>query len=346
MTIVPLANMRVLTDKQLQLKPLVVILGPTAVGKSRIAVEVAKHFGTEILTADSRQVYRGLDIGADKPPIASWEGVPHRLIDLVNPDEPFNAGLFRRHASDAISRLFQERRLPLVAGGTGLYIRTLLEGLCEAPPSNPVVRARLRGEAREQGYDRLYARLVAVDPTTAAKLHPRDSAKVIRALEVYQLSGRPISEFQQRHRFGDRPFSTLIIGLDRERPHLYRRIEERIDWQLANGMVQETQSLLERGYSRDCAAMKGLGYRHVAAHLTGEYDWDEMVRRFKRDTRRFAKRQMTWFRQDRGVRWLKLDESEPFDRTVGVVLNLVDRFLDELEESRGRTETKEHQGSL
>lgn len=346
MTVLPVSNMRALTDKQVQLKPLVVVLGPTAVGKSRIALEVAKHYGTEILTADSRQVYRGLDIGTDKPPTASWDGVPHRLIDVVNPDEPFNAGLFRRHATDAIVQLLYQKRLPLVAGGTGLYIRTLLQGLCEAPPSNPSVRARLRDEAREQGDDRLYARLVEVDPTTAAKLHPRDSAKVVRALEVYQLSGRPISEFQQRHRFLDRPFSTLIIGLDRERAHLYRRIEERIEWQLANGMIQETRTLLERGYSRDCAAMKGLGYRQVAAHLAGEYDWDEMVRRFKRDTRRFAKRQMTWFRQERDVTWLKLDESEPVDRAVQRIVNLIDRFLSELEEGRGQTGVTEHQGSL
>lgn len=330
LTTAPGPSMRGLSAEQARLKPVVAIVGPTAVGKSRIAIEVAKRFGTEIVTADSRQVYRGMDIGTDKPPPSSWQGVSHQLIDLVDPDEPFNAGIFRRYASEVVDRLLTLRRLPLIVGGTGLYVRTLLQGLCEAPPADPAVRAKLRNEATELGDDQLYARLVAVDPATAAKLHPRDSGKVVRALEVFQLSGRPMSEFQERHRFGERPFSALIIGLERERGHLYRRIEERVDWQLANGMMQETQRLVERGFSRDCAAMKGLGYRHIAAHLAGEYDRDEMVRRFKRDTRRFAKRQITWFKHERGVTWVQLEESESFQQSVRRVVTLIDEFLDTL----------------
>jgi tRNA dimethylallyltransferase len=330
-TTVPVLTMYPLSEKLLRLKPLVVIVGPTAVGKSRIAIEVAKRLETEIVTADSRQVYRGMDVGTDKPHQETRQGIPHHLIDLVNPDDSFNAGLFRRHAVEIIEQLYQRRQLPLVVGGTGLYVRTLLQGLCEAPPADPVVRAQLREEARAQGHDAFYARLVAVDPVTASRLHPRDTSKVIRALEVYRLSGLTMSEFQQRHGFSERPFSALVIGLNRDRDALYRRIEERIDWQLAHGLLEETQQLLDQGYKRDCAAMKGLGYRQVAAQLAGEYDQAEMVRRFKRDTRHFAKRQMTWFRREPEISWLMISESEAAAETVDRVTLRIEQFLADLD---------------
>jgi tRNA dimethylallyltransferase len=332
MMAVPARAMRRLSETQVRLKPIVVIVGPTAVGKSRVAVEVAKAFETEVLTADSRQVYRGMDVGTDKPLPEERQGVPHRLIDLVNPNESFNTGLYRRQAIDEIERLHRGCRLPLVVGGTGLYVRTLLKGLCEAPPADPLVRAALRQEAKGQGHDRLYAQLVVVDPVAAARLHPRDESKVIRALEVYRLSGRRMSEFQQEHGFAERPFSALIIGLNRDRNALYRRIEERIDWQLAHGLIEETKQLLAQGYQRDSAAMKGLGYRHVAEHLAGEYDVAEMVRRFKLDTRHFSKRQMTWFRKEPGIQWLTVEESESAQHTAELVARQVERFLTTLGE--------------
>ena len=321
-----------LSAQQVCFRPVVVIVGPTAVGKSRVAVEVAKVFETEVLTADSRQVYRGMDVGTDKPTLEERQDVPHRLIDLVNPDESFNAGFYRRQAIDEIERLYRDGRLPLVVGGTGLYVRTLLKGLCDAPPADPLVRAVLLREAKDQGCDRLYARLVDVDPTSAARLHPRDESKVIRALEVHQLSGRRMSEFQGEHGFAERPFSALIIGLNRDRGTLYRRIEERIDWQLAHGLIEETRQLLAQGYRRTSAAMKGLGYRQVAEHLAGECDAAEMVRRFKRDTRHFSKRQMTWFRKEPGVQWLTIEESESVQHTAAQVIGQVDQFLTALGE--------------
>jgi tRNA dimethylallyltransferase len=189
------------------------------------------------------------------------------------------------------------------------------------------MRVALKREAEDQGHDRLYARLVEVDPETAARLHPRDESKVIRALEVYQLSGRRMSAFQQEHGFAERPFSALVIGLNRDRAALYRRIEERIDWQLAHGLIEETRQLLAQGCPRMSAAMKGLGYRQVAEHLAGEYDAAEMVRRFKRDTRHFSKRQMTWFRKEPGIQWLTIEESESAQHTAAQVIGLVDRFL-------------------
>jgi tRNA dimethylallyltransferase len=310
-------------------RPLVVILGPTAVGKSRVAVEVARHFATEILTADSRQVYRGMDIGTDKPTMEERARVPHRLLDLVDPDQPFNAGRYREAAVLETDRLHAARRLPLVVGGTGLYIRTLVRGLCPAPPADPELRTALLAI----GQDRLYAELLRTDPESAALLHPHDRAKVIRAVEVHRLTGEPMSAWHRRHAFSETRFTPLLIGLARPTDQLYRRIEERIDWQLAHGMVEETRALLGRGYGRELGAMKGLGYRQVAGYLAGEYDYAEMVQRFKRDTRHFAKRQMTWFRKEPGITWLPIEHDHALQRTASEVISLIDRFLASLDES-------------
>lgn len=314
-------------------RPLVVLLGPTASGKSRIAVQVAKRIGTEVLAADSRQVYRGMDLGTDKPTMEERQGVPHRLIDLADPDQAFNTGWYRQAALAEIDRLYATKQIPLVVGGTGLYIRTLVRGLCPAPPSDPHVRAELMTIGKERGRQHLYAQLAQVDPDTAARLHPNDEAKVMRALEVHRLSGQPISAMHRWHAFQETPFSALLIGLHRPRELLYRRIEERIDSQLAHGLVEETRSLLERGFGRHSGAMKGLGYRQVAAYLAGENGYEEMVRRFKRDTRRFAKRQMTWFRKEPGIQWVSVEDSESPGRTAGRVVLLIERFLESLEES-------------
>lgn len=313
-------------------RPLVVLLGPTAVGKSRVATQVAGHFDTEILTADSRQVYRGMDIGTDKPTVAERQGVPHRLIDVVDPHEAFNAGWYRRVALEEVDRLYAANRLPFVVGGTGLYIRTLVRGLCSAPEADPHVRADLKKLRDTRGRDGLYAELLRTDPDTAARLHPNDESKVMRALEVYRLSGRPISRIQEEHRFQERPFSALLIGLQRTTEALYRRIDERIDWQLTHGMVEEIRSLLAQGYGRELPSMKGLGYRQVGAFLANEYDYAEMVRRFKRDTRRFAKRQMTWFRKEPGIVWLSIEEGEIPEQTAKRVIKQMEQFVRTLEE--------------
>lgn len=308
-------------------RPLVVLLGSTAVGKSRIATHVAKYFDTDVLAADSRQVYRGMDIGTDKPTAEERQGVPHRLIDLVAPGETFNAGWYRRVAMVEIERLYNAGRLPFVVGGTGLYIRTLVKGLCSAPQADPHVRAHLKQLRDEWGRDGLYAELMRIDPDTAARVHPNDESKVMRALEVYRLSGRPLSTMQAEHGFHETPFSTLLIGLERRKETLYRRIEERIDWQLTHGMVEETRLLLGQGYGRELGSMKGLGYRQVGAYLANECDYSEMVRRFKGDTRRFAKRQMTWFRSEAGVAWLSIEDNESYERTAERVIARIEQFV-------------------
>ncbi|MDH5575250.1 MAG: tRNA (adenosine(37)-N6)-dimethylallyltransferase MiaA, partial [Nitrospirota bacterium] len=245
-------------------KPVVAIVGPTAIGKSRIGIEVAKILKTEILTADSRQVYREMNIGTDKPALAEQQGIPHRLIDLVDPDQSFNVGDFRHHASQEISRLHRQGLLPLVIGGTGLYIRTLLRGLCPGPPANWVIRNELAQEAKTQGPGFLYEKLQQVDPDLAQRLHPNDQPKIQRALEVYRILGTPLSVVHQQHRFEDTPYPSLLIGLTMDRQTLYRRIETRVEWEIHKGLVQETQSLMEQGYHRELGSMKGLGYRQFS----------------------------------------------------------------------------------
>ena len=309
------------------LKPLVVVVGPTAVGKSQIGICLAKALGTELLTADSRQVYRGMDIGTEKPDVLERQGIPHRLIDLVDPDQPFNVGTYRRLALVEIDRLHQSGRVPLVVGGTGLYVRALIRGLWEGPSADWSLRARLDKQARSKGAASLHQELARVDPDLASRLHPNDEAKIIRGLEVYHLLGRPLSEIQRRHGFKEKTFSPLLIGLIRERRGLYQRIDDRVDLELSKGLLEETQRLLSQGYGRHLASMKGLGYRQMAGYLAGEYDFDEAVLRLKRDTRHFAKRQMTWFRKEPSITWVGISEGESSEEVAGKVLEHIDEYL-------------------
>lgn len=308
-------------------KPLIVVVGPTAVGKSRVAILLAKTLGTDVLTADSRQVYRGMDIGTDKPSLEEREGVPHRLIDLVEPDQPFNVGEYRRHAVAEVERLHRAQKVPLVVGGTGLYVRALVRGLWSGPPADWGFRVRLMQEARHRGPAHLHRELARVDPESAGRLHPHDQVKIIRALEVHHLSGRPLSGAHREHAFAEAPFASLLIGLARDRETLYKRIEARVESQLAGGLVCETQRLLAQGYGRHLGSMKGLGYRQIVGYLAGDYPYEEAVRRLKRDTRHFAKRQLTWFRKEPGITWLSIEEQEPLEGVVARIMDIVARFL-------------------
>ena len=308
-------------------KPLIVLLGPTAVGKTGIAVPVAQALGTDILTADSRQVYRGMDIGMDKPQLAERGGVAHRLIDVVDPADSFNVGQYRRLALVEIGRLHGEGRVAFMVGGTGLYIRAVARGLWDGPPADWVFRRDLMELARTKGTGYLHGRLEQVDPELAGRLHANDLVKIVRGLEAHHATGRPLSELHRQHGFEDRPFSTLLIGLIRDRDELYRRIDARVDAQLSRGLGEETRRLLGQGYSRDLGSMKGLGYRQMSAYFEGECPYEEAVRRLKRDTRHFAKRQLTWFRKEPGIRWLSLGERESPAEAAGRVLALIEAFL-------------------
>ena len=308
-------------------QPIVAIVGPTAIGKSRIGIEVAKALHTEILTADSCQVYRGMDIGTDKPTLQERQGVPHRLLDLVRPDQSFNVGDYRRHALQEVSRLHSQGLLPLMVGGTGLYIRGLLRGLCPAPSANWPMRQAFTQEAREQGWSFLHEKLHQVDPDLAKRLHPNDQPKVLRGLEVYHMLGIPLSQVQQQHQFQETQYPFLLIGLTMERKTLYHRIDARVEWEIEKGLVQETQGLMQQGYARHLGSMKGLGYRQFSGYLEGEYSYDEAVRLLKRDTRHFAKRQLTWFRKEPGIHWITVEESDIPAKATQHVLKAIEDFM-------------------
>ncbi len=302
------------------LLPVVFIVGPTAVGKSRVAIPVAKALGTEILTADSTQVYRGMDVGTDKPRREERDGVPHRLIDLVAPDEPFNAGLYRRAALREIARLHAEGRVPLVVGGTGLYVRALAYGLWEGPPADWGLRRELLEEETAHGDGHLWRKLHSVDPALAGTLHARDRTKIVRALEVAIRTGVPLSEWHRRHHFQECPFRSIMIGLTIDRAALYRRIDARVLREINDGLPAETRALLACGYNEDLGSMKALGYRQMAGYVKGRYEWDEAVRRLQRDTRHFAKRQLTWFRKDPSVHWLTIEEEASVEQIAARVM--------------------------
>jgi tRNA dimethylallyltransferase len=283
---------------------IVVICGPTASGKSAAAMELAGRFKAEIINADSMQVYRYMDIGTAKPTLEERRLVRHHLVDILFPDEGFSAALFREGAQQAIRDVEARGRKAMVVGGTGLYIKALTSGLIRGGEVDPVVRERLQAEARAGGRGRLYERLQEVDPATAAQLHPHDTYRVIRALEVYERTGRPISALRRGHRFQEGPYRVLKIGLMVEREKLYRRIDARVDWMIRQGLKEEVTRLLEMGYSPLLKPMQSLGYKQMAAHLQGAYDLAEATRLIKRDTRRYARRQLTWFRADTEIRWI------------------------------------------
>ncbi len=282
---------------------LVILLGPTGAGKSKLAIELAEEFGGEIISADSMQVYRYMDIGTAKPTPDEQKRVRHHLIDLVTPDQPFHAGLYRTLGRKTIGQLSQNGKAIWVVGGTGLYLKTLTQGLFTSPRIDPSIRKKLKRQASENGGDSLYQRLEQVDPETASSLHPHDLFRIVRALEVFESTGTPISSFREQHRFTERPYHTLKIGLDMSRERLYHRIEQRVDRMIERGFLEEVRGLIEMGYGPELKPMKSLGYKQMVQFLSKEIEWAEAVRQMKRDTRHYAKRQWTWFRADPEVHW-------------------------------------------
>ncbi len=281
----------------------VILLGPTGTGKSKWVLEGAEEIGGEIIHADSMQVYRYMDIGTAKPTPDDQKRVRHHLIDIVTPDQPFDAALYRMLGRRTIDQLYQDKKPIWIVGGTGLYIKTLTQGLFSSPKIDPQVRERLKQEAKEKGSSALYERLKKTDSQTAFHLHPHDLFRIIRALEVYDSTGLPISFYRGQHRFGERPYLTLKIGLEVDRDSLYRRIEKRADQMIENGFLQEVERLMEMGYAPGLKPMQSLGYKQMVQFLLKRVRWEEAVRQMKRDTRHYAKRQWTWFRADPDVHW-------------------------------------------
>ncbi len=285
-----------------------VIIGPTASGKSRLALELSELFGAEIVSADSMQVYRFMDIGTAKPSKEDRARVPHHLLDVVDPDEDYSAARYRKEAARAIEDIHSRKKNVIVAGGTGLYIRALTEGIFEGPEADPELRERLFREAAEKGKAHVHERLRRVDPAAASRIHPNNLIRTIRALEVFYLSNKPMSEFQSEHGFSERPFETLKIGLKKERDSLYRDIDTRVDRMIEEGFVQEVERLLDMGYSRDLKPMQGLGYKEMLDYIDGRLTLDEASSLIKKNTRHYAKRQLTWFRKDCSIRWFSPED--------------------------------------
>ncbi|MGH7411184.1 MAG: tRNA (adenosine(37)-N6)-dimethylallyltransferase MiaA [Candidatus Methylomirabilis sp.] len=288
------------------------IVGPTAVGKSSLANALAERVGGEIVVADSLQVYRGLDIGTAKASAEEQQRVPHHLLDLVDPDMPFSAADYARLARATIDDIRGRGHLPIMVGGTGLYVRAFLRGLFDGPMENVSVREALRQEATRVGVPGLHQRLQALDPEAAAAIHPNDLFRIVRALEVTTLAGRPISAMRKESRRHHEPVCgpVLRFGLERHREELYRRIEMRVEEMLARGFLDEVRGLLDRGYSPTLRPLRAFGYRHMIEHLEGRATLDEVVSRLKRDTRRYAKRQLTWFRHEDGIEWCHVEGSD------------------------------------
>lgn len=300
---------------------MIAVVGPTGIGKSEVAYELCRRLPAEIVAVDSMQVYRGMDVGTGKPDASLRRLFPHHGLDLVEPEEPFNAAQFVREVSPQIASI-QERGLrPILVGGSGLYLRGLLDGFSPAPGEDPLVRQRLIAQGIEEGSPCLHAELERVDSISAGRIHPNDLKRVVRALEVFQLTGEPISRWHERTVSPlDLKKNCLIVGLTSSRDLLYSQIEARIDRWLANGWCDEARALSQRALSQ--TAREALGYKELFGHLKGLLDWNQTVALIKRNTRRYAKRQWSWFRPDSRIRWIEVDGLNPraiADRILAMV---------------------------
>ncbi len=303
--------------------PVLVLVGPTAIGKTALALEIADRFGCEIISVDSMQVYRYMDIGTAKPDAAELRRVRHHLIDIVLPDDPYNAARFVTDALAAMADIFSRGRIPLLTGGTGLYLSALTRGLFDAVPVRAGMRDRLRQRLEQEGREALFAELVRVDPATAKRIHVNDTQRLLRALEIYHTTGRPWStllEQQQQAQQGVHFSSILQICLTCGRERLYRRIGERAGQMLERGLVEEVEGLLTMGFSAELPSMQAIGYRHVNRYLAGEWNLEQTRDILIRDTRRYAKRQLTWFRKNPELRWCRQQDGQG-------IFDHIDRFI-------------------
>ncbi len=286
-------------------QPLIILTGPTAVGKTALSVKLAKRTGGEIISADSMQVYRHMNIGSAKIRPEEMEGVPHHLIDILEPWEEFNVTVFQEKAKEAIAGIAGRGRIPILAGGTGFYIQAVLYDIdFTENAQEPAVREALERTAREKGAEYLHQMLREVDPQSAAQIHANNIKRVVRALEYYMQTGQRISEHNEQEHSRGSAYNACYFVLNDRREDIYDRIDRRVEHMLAAGLVEEVKALKEMGCTRQMVSMQGLGYKEILGFLEGEYDLDRAVYLIKRDTRHFAKRQLTWFRRERDVIWL------------------------------------------
>ncbi len=292
-------------------QPLIILSGPTAVGKTALSIELAKRINGAIISADSMQIYKHMDIGSAKIMPEEMEGVKHYLIDELEPSEEFNIVVFQQKAKAALKEIYDNGQIPIVAGGTGFYIQALLYDInFENQDCDEAFRAELESQAREHGNEFLHEKLKEIDSVSAEKIHANNVKRVIRALEFYHLTGKKISEHNETEQKKQSPYNFAYFVLTDDRENLYHRIDKRVDIMLSHGLVDEVQRLKDMGYCRDMVSMQGLGYKEVLDYLDGKYTLEEAIYILKRETRHFAKRQLTWFRRERDVIWFDKQKYE------------------------------------
>lgn len=307
-------------------KPMIILTGPTAVGKTDLSIQLAKAINGEIISADSMQVYRHMDIGSAKVTPEEMDGVPHHLIDVLEPEEEFNVVVFQKLAKEALTGIYERGHIPIIVGGTGFYIQALLYDIdFTENDGDTAIRRELEKLAQTQGAGCLHQMLQEIDPESAAAIHQNNVKRVIRAIEFYRQTGKKISLHNEQEREKQSPYQFLYYVLDTDRKILYERIDRRVDLMMEHGLVDEVKHLADMGCTRDMVSMQGLGYKEILDYLSGEIPLEEAVYILKRDTRHFAKRQITWFKRERDVRWLELEQFQNDRKKV------LEHILDEIE---------------
>lgn len=310
-------------------KPLIILTGPTAVGKTKSSIGLAKAVNGEIISADSMQIYKHMDIGSAKIRPQEMEGIPHYLVDVLEPDEEFNVVRFQKMAKKAMEHIYAKGKIPIVVGGTGFYIQALLYDIDFTDnEEDNTYRKELEKLAEEKGCEYLHKELRKIDPKSADEIHANNIKRVIRALEFFHQTGQKISEHNEKERAKESPYIFRYFVLTDDREVLYDRINRRVDVMLEEGLVQEVMSLKEKGYTREMVSMQGLGYKEILSYLDGECTLEEAIYILKRDTRHFAKRQLTWFRRERDVTWV---DKRQFDRDENRILDyMIDKWKERL----------------
>ena len=306
--------------------PLIILTGPTAVGKTDLSIKLAKDLNAEIISADSMQIYEYMDIGSAKVTKEEMNGIPHYMIDEVKPDFKFSVSEFKLRSEKYIDDIIKKNKLPLVTGGTGLYINSLIYNMDFAKSdANNELREALRLELEENGIDYMHEKLRSLDEESANRIHKNNTKRVIRALEVC-LSGEKMNDFSKDLKLNDK-YEPIIVVLNRERDHLYKRINKRVDIMFEKGLINEVKNLLNMGYSKDLISMQGIGYKEIIKYLDGEYTYDEAIEIIKRDSRRYAKRQITWFKRYKSAKWFNLDEYNDFNMLEKDVLTYIENKI-------------------
>ena len=306
--------------------PLIILTGPTAVGKTDLSIKIANDLNAEIISADSMQIYEYMDVGSAKVTKEEMRGVTHYMIDEVKPDYSFSVSEFQKRADKYIDEIISKNKLPLITGGTGLYLNSLIYNMDFAKSNaNDKLREELRLELEENGIDYMHNKLKELDEEAANRIHKNNTKRVIRALEVC-LSGEKMNDFSSDLQFNEK-YEPIIVVLNREREHLYERINRRVDIMIENGLEDEVKNLLNMGYSKDLVSMQGIGYKEIIKYLDGEYTYDEAIEIIKRDSRRYAKRQITWFRRYKDAKWFNLDEYKDLNTLEKDVLSYIENRI-------------------